>query len=190
MRNGVTLVIPSIPQRRRLLVRAFDSASRQTRPFDEIYVVVDIDARGGGPTRTRGMRTVRTEWTAFLDDDDELYRGHLDTLWRAAESSGADIIYPWFDVAGGQDPFPQYENVPWDPDEPHIFPITTLARTELLQASHGFPLTTDTTTEDWPLWQELFGMGAKVHHVPVRTWRWSHSPPGGNTSGRPDRRPT
>lgn len=184
MRSGVTLVIPTIPPRHEMLTRAVASAVKQRRSFQGIIITIDTERRGAGPTRTRGMHQVETEWTAFLDDDDELYPRHVDQLLDAAEESGADLVFPWFDVAGGGDPFPQFEGLEWDPDNPHMFPVTVLARTELLHASHGFPLA-GAEGDDWPLWQELFSMGAKIHHLNKRTWKWHHH--GANTSGRPDR---
>ena len=168
-----------------MLTRALESVWKQKRPFSDVFVMVDIDKRGAGPTRTRGMDQVTTKWTAFLDDDDELYPNHLDVLIHHALDHDADLVYPWFDVAGGSDPFPAFEGKPFDPAEPNMFPVTVLARTEILHASHGFPLAKDTDGDDWPLWQELVVLGAKIRHVPVRTWRWHHHQ--ANTSGRPDR---
>lgn len=183
MRDGVTLVVPTIPPRRKLLTRALDSVWNQKRPFSDVFVVADLDGRGAGPTRTRGMRQVNTKWTAFLDDDDELYPNHLDVLIHHALDADADLVYPWFDVQGGSDPFPQFEGREFDPAEPNMFPVTVLARTELLNESHGFPLA-GVEGDDWPLWLELVSMGARIVHVPVRTWRWHHHQ--GNTSGRPE----
>jgi glycosyltransferase involved in cell wall biosynthesis len=184
MRDGTTLVIPTIKPRRELLIRAVDSALDQTRVFDRIIVQYDTNRMGAGPTRTKGMREVTTQWTAFLDDDDVLYPHHHQTLLDTADQTGADLVYPWFDVKGGTDPFPMFEGRVFDPAEPNMFPVTVLARTELLHHSHGFPLA-GPEGDDWPLWLELVSMGAKIVHVPIRTWRWNHHQ--GNTSGRPDR---
>jgi len=188
VREGVTLVIPTIPPRTNLLHRAITSACQQARPFSDIHIAVDLDREGAGVVRTRGMRTVQTRWTAFLDDDDELLPQHLDVLIRNAEATGADVVFPWFTVAGGTDPFPQFFGKPFDPELPHMFPITVLARTELINATAGFredPEYTDGNGEDWIMWLELVQMGAKIVHVPERTWIWHHD--SGNTSGLPTR---
>lgn len=185
VRSGTTLVIPTIPPRGDMLVRAFATAVAQTRPYEQIRVQVDTDKIGAGPNRTRGMREVTTEWTAFLDDDDELYPHHHQSLHQAALETGADVVYPWFDVKGGTDPFPMFEGRVFDPAEPNMFPITILAKTEVLNETHGFPLAVDGVGDDWPMWLELVDLGAKIVHVPVRTWLWNHH--GKNTSGRPDR---
>lgn len=181
----MTLVIPTIPPRTQLLKRALDSVWAQRRPFSDVIIATDLGHEGAGPTRTRGMRAVTTEWTAFLDDDDELHPDHLDVLIHGAIDSGADLVYPWFEVAGGTDPFPMHEGKVFDPADPNMFPVTVLARTEVLQASDGFPLSDGVTGDDWPLWLQLADMGAKIVHVPHRTWTWYHN--SGNTSGLPGR---
>ena len=186
LRSGVTLVTPTIPPRVQHLKRAMSSVLKQERKFSDWFLIPDINREGAGPTRTKGMRAVATEWTAFLDDDDELYPNHLEVLIHAAIDHHADLVYPWFDVGGGTDPFPQFEGKEFDPAEPNMFPVTVLARTEVLQASSGFPLA-GVEGDDWPLWQELVSMGVHIHHVPVRTWRWWHN--SGNTSGLPDKWP-
>jgi len=181
---GTTLVIPTIKPRRDLRERAIKSAEAQTLPFDQIIVEFDRDRTGAGPTRTRGMRQVETEWTAFLDDDDTLYPQHHQVLMDCAIETGADLVYPWFDVKGGTDPFPAFEGRVFDPADPNMFPVTVLAKTELLARSSGFPLA-GVEGDDWPLWKELIELGANIVHVPVRTWQWFHHQ--GNTSGRSDR---
>lgn len=185
MRDGVTLIIPTIAPRKKLLLRAIESATKQRRPFSDMFIETDVDKRGAGPTRTRGMMQVQTKWTAFLDDDDVLYPQHLDVLIHHALDYDADLVYPWFDVVGGTDPFPMHEGKVFDRDNPTMFPVTVLAKTEVLQASHGFPLAQHNDGDDWPLWKELCAMGANIVHVNQRTWAYHHD--SGNTSGRPDR---
>lgn len=187
MRSGVTIVIPVHPPRivNGMLTRALNSVTHQERKFDTCLVVVDINREGAGPTRTKGMRAVETEWTAFLDSDDALYPNHLEVLIHAAIDGGADLVYPWFDVEGGTDPFPMHEGRVFDPADPNMFPVTVLAKTEVLQASGGFPINDGVHGDDWPLWLELAAGGAKIVHVPVRTWCWSHNTE--NTSGLADR---
>lgn len=166
-----------------MLRRAFNSAIMQTREFDQIFVVNDVLHTGAGPTRTRGMRAVETEWTAFLDDDDELLVNHHEVLVKAAIEHDADLVFPWFTVKGGSDPFPQFEGRVFNPKAPHMFPVTVLVKTEVIQATKGFPLA-GPDGDDWPVWLELCEMGARIVHVPIRTWTWNHH--GLNTSGKPD----
>ena len=185
--------MPTIPTRPQKLARALHSAMAGHRQPDALSIEVDHKHEGAGPTRTRALMRVDTEWTAFLDDDDEWYIQHLDRLMKAATRYQADVVYPWFDVVGGRDPFPQFEGKPWDPANPHLFPICALVRTEMAQKS-VFPSAPKGETapnwggDDWPFWCGVFAQGAKVHHVNERTWayhHWGHGMPGrsGNTSG-------
>ncbi len=52
---------------------------------------------------------MNTEWVAFLDDDDYFYPQHLEALANAAQDTGADMVYPWYDVDGGTD-----DAIDWD----------------------------------------------------------------------------
>lgn len=190
-RPGVTLVIPTIPPRTQYLLRALTSAVLQTRPFSDVHIATDLNREGAGATRSRGLATVHTEWTAFLDDDDELLPNHLDVLTSFAAESGADLVYPWFDVIGGTDPFPMFEGMEFNPEIPNMFPITVLARTELLHEIGGFHHIPSPTHphvqegEDWVMWLDILRVGGVIKHVPVRTWLWHHH--GQNTSGLADR---
>lgn len=189
MRSGITVAIPTIPPRRKLLARALDSVAGQVCPASDIVIAYDLNREGAGPTRSRALDSVRTEWTAFLDDDDEFYPQHLNVLIHFAEATGADLVYPWFDVAGGNDPFPVLEHLEFDPEHPHMFPITVLARTEILQDTGGFrrePSLYDASVmegEDWIMWLNVLKAGGVIKHAPERTWKWHHD--SGNTSGMP-----
>jgi glycosyltransferase involved in cell wall biosynthesis len=186
---SVTLVIPTIPPRADLLCRAVRSATEQTRPFDCITIVCDTEGQGAPTTRTRGLQTVTTEWTAFLDDDDELLPQHLERLLQTAEDTGADMVFPWFVVDGGTDPFPTHFGKQWDPAEPRQTTITFLVRTELAKQVGGFVDPGEGTDdlgnragEDFRFVCRLSDAGAKIVHLPERTWSWTHW--AGNTSGQ------
>lgn len=187
---GVTIVVPTIPPRANLLARAITSAMRQTRPIAAISIAVDNEHEGAWATRNRALAAVRTEWTAFLDDDDELYRFHVEALLDLADAEHADLVWGWFDVAGGQDPFPMHRGRTFNPDEPHIVPITYMVRTDLLHeavaATGGF-LADEAgawDNQDQPLFVEMARRG-KTACTDRATWRWHHH--SGNTSGLPTR---
>lgn len=182
----VGFAIPSIPPRHKLLARALKSISKQTHRVNEIHIALDIRKEGAGPTRNRALKAISSEWTCFLDDDDEVNPEHVERLLTHAIETGADVVFPWFDVVGGTDPFPQFEGLPWDPENPRIFPVTVIGRTELLQQS-AFPTPrwgeADWAGDDWPFWLRVQDNGARIVHLPERTWKWYHH--GGNTSGVP-----
>lgn len=190
MSADVTVVIPTIPPRARLLGRAIASVAAQTRPARTIVVEHDLDGAGAWTTRNRGLVHVRTEWTAFLDDDDELLPHHLERLLALADASGAGLVWGWFDVVGGFDPFPQHRGRPFDPDDPHIVPITYLVRTDVLFAAMvetgGFAADTAGAWEaqDAPLFTATARLAGTACTRDV-TWLWHHHRY--NTSGLPER---
>ena len=186
--DTVGFAIPSIPPRAQLLVRAINSIKQQTYPVDTITVAYDHRKQGAGPTRNRALLSTKTEWTCFLDDDDWVYPDHVQSLINHANETGADVVFPWFDVVNGTDPFPQFEGLPWDPSNPRIFPIAILGRTELLQQA-TFPAPNpndaDWHGDDYPFWVQVQDLGGKIEHLNKRTWCWDHGT--GNTSGLPSR---
>lgn len=196
MRPGVTVCIPSIPPRAHFLNRAISSVTLQTRPAAAVSVAVDLNHDGAWVTRDRALRAVQTEWVAFLDDDDWFLPSHLDVLTRCAAETGADYVYSWYVIQDrdgnviNADPL-GYFGKAFDPDNPTQTTITTLVRTELAQEA-GFQLPTDgdlihgqRAGEDWNFTLRCLALGARIVHVPERTWIWSHH--GANTSGMPSR---
>jgi hypothetical protein len=111
----VSILIRSMD--RPTLDRAIDSAVKQTWPNLEIVVVAacggkhrilptpvagrDIRLIVPNPDRTLArpdaanlaLESARGEWLNFLDDDDELFPEHINTLMRATRSAEQRIIY-------------------------------------------------------------------------------------------------
>jgi hypothetical protein len=193
---GITVVIPTIPPRGHLLLRAINSVVGQSRPPEALAVAVDTRKEGAAVVRDRALWMVRTEWMAFLDDDDEMGRAHLQKLQHEAMRTGADLVFPWFTVVGGADPFPQHFGQVWNigPDNLDEFrhiPITVLVKTRVMWAIGGFSPwahnaldpTHANTNEDLGAFMEVARRGYSIVHLPERTWLWYHH--GGNLSGRP-----
>lgn len=189
LRPGITVCVPSIPVRGHYLGRALTSIAGQVRPADAVSVVVDRERNGAAVTRTRALDAVRTDVVTFLDDDDTMNPDHLLRLESFMIDTGADFVFSWFDVVGGLDPFPQHFGRTWNPDDPTHTTVVTMVRTELAQ-SVGFvsPENGDGaggSGEDWNFTLGCLAAGAKIMHLPERTWKWYHNT--GNTSGRSDR---
>src|SRR4051794_10970864 len=102
----VAVVVPTIPPRVHLLHRALASVHDQTLRAAQVVVETDSDHTGAAATRNRGLARVETEFVAFLDDDDELMAHHLAVCLAELERTGADLVYPWFRISDGNDPFP------------------------------------------------------------------------------------
>jgi glycosyltransferase involved in cell wall biosynthesis len=187
MKPGVTVVTPFHEQRRAngMLERAAASVRAQTVPVEHI-LAEDIHHMGAAITRAHGLALVETEWTAFLDSDDEMDPDHIEQLLACAEQTGADYVYPWFRVRGGTDPFPMFFGKPFDPDCPNSTTITILVRTELAKTV-GFVAdpTVQVAGEDFLFTKGCIAAGAHIVHLPRRSWTWWHH--GANSAGLPDR---
>lgn len=188
MRPGITVAIPAHPARLRngLLARALASVWAQTLPPAAVAVAVDVDRAGAAATRQRALDQVGTEWTAFLDSDDELLPSHLDRLSICAEQTGADFVFSWFEPVGMADPLGHF-GIPFDSLHPHHTTMTVLVRTGLARQV-GFVAAEPGATcgnEDWRFICGVAATGARMVHLAERTWRYyAHS---GNTSGMPGR---
>lgn len=187
----ITVVIPTIPPRSHFLLRAMASVAIQSLSPAAVSVAVDLRREGAARTRQRALDAVRTPWVAFLDDDDEFKPEHLEKLAGWAAETAADYVYSWYDVIGGTDPRPESFGRLFDPAKPIQTTITTLVRTELAQAV-GFRTVGNLESpdrmyagEDWGFTRGCLERGAKISHLPERTWLWHHH--GANTSGLPNR---
>lgn len=198
----VAVITPTIKGRENLLERAQNSITVETVSYIHGYAV-DVD--GDGPAAVRNQlvkESPASRYIAFLDDDDVFKPGHLTKLVRHADTTGADVVYPWFDLMkggylrndlkilkiNGQDAFEQ----PFNADalrHNNYIPVTALVRRDKFQEVGGFPRPNTEEwphkdCEDWALWLRLLNIGAKFSHLPERTWTWVHHSK--NTSGRPE----
>lgn len=189
----VTVCVPTIPPRVELLRRALRSVKAQEAHPVCVHVETAETGEGAWTVRNRTLEDVTTEWIAFLDDDDEFMPHHLRFLIDAAERDGHDVVWGWFRVAGGGDPFPKHRGRQYDPERPHVVPITYLARSELLLGGvaelGGFQPDKGKTMGNWML-QDQPLLSWMAHRGSLRaydetTWIWHHHT--GNTSGMPAR---
>lgn len=189
----VTVLIPSIPTRTKMLHRALVSVLNQMRQADAIIVSVDHQRLGAAGNRNRALDMVQTEWVAFLDDDDEMSPNHLLVLLQ--NSDDADVVYTGctvLDPMGVEIPLQEEWGrfgKPFDPvllREKSYIPVTCLARTSLLhEYAEPFGVSAGSDYDDWIMYLKLLTLGARFKHVPVKTWTWWHH--GTNTSGKSDR---
>lgn len=193
---SIGVAIPAIPPRvnPEFLGRAFGSVLEQTYPASRVNVVIDHEKRGAGRTRNAAWRGLGdVDYVAFLDDDDYFGPVHLERLMATACETDADLVYPWFNVVGGGDPFPMHFGREWDPADPRQTTITVLWRREALESVGGFPVGTfdgvddggNRAGEDFLAVCALNAAGGKIVHLPERTWYWRHHET--NTSGRPEK---
>lgn len=191
MSTDVTVVIPTIPPRARdLLPRALASVFAQEYSAAAVAIAVDNLHQGAWATRGRALNTAQTEWVAFLDDDDEYLPEHLGRLLEEAARTEADYVFSYFYPVGMGDPLGLFGR-PFDSAQPHHTTMNIVVKTKLAQ-SVGFtaPDPQDSVGgEDWRFILGCVEAGAKIVHLPERTWVWHYHPDansGPNTSGRGD----
>ena len=187
----VSVCIPSIPTRSDLLKsRALSSVLTQTYSVSEICISLDIKKEGAWENRNNAIKMANSEWIAFLDDDDEFLPHHIGTLLTAAHEQQADVVWGWFDVIGGTDPFPINKSREWDINNPHIFPITCMVRRSLILDANAKFMPDNHNhgaweQQDFPFWKSIHDAGGKFLAIPDTTWNWYHHR--ANTSGLPSR---
>jgi glycosyltransferase involved in cell wall biosynthesis len=195
----ITVCIPAHPARvaNGMLDRAVASVKNQLLPAADISIAIDEDGDGAAVTRQRALDAVKTEWTAFLDSDDWFYPEHLRVLAAGARIFNADYLFSYYLVhfPDGR-PWPQNDPLghfgkQFNPQKPHQTTITTLVRTELAKKIGFFDPPEDAEIgghrggEDWFFTVGCAQAGAKMVHIPRRTWAWCHH--GANSSGIPGR---
>lgn len=187
----VTVVIPTHQARVKngMTKRAVGSVFGQSLPASALIVENDTEKRGAPFTRNEGLQKVTTDWVAFLDSDDQFLHNHLETLVAGVLKHDADYVFSWFNPVGfGRDPLGHFGKV-WDPENPTQTTITTLVRTELAQqvGFHEPPkdelINGERYGEDFAFTLGCRDAGAKIVHIPARTWIWNFH--GMNTSGMP-----
>lgn len=195
--GGITVAIPAHVARVKngMLDRAVASVKAQKLPAADISIAVDENGDGAAVTRQRALDAVTTEWVAFLDSDDWFYPEHLKVLAAGAKIFEADYVFSYYMVhfPDGK-PWPQNDPLghfgkQFDPAAPHQTTITTLVRTELAKSigfqdpPEGVLIGGHRGAEDWHFTVGCAQAGAKMIHVPRRTWAWCHH--GANSSGIP-----
>lgn len=163
------------------LERALGSVTEQTRLPDLTIVGRALEGEHCGAQKNRLISYLPPdiEWLAFLDDDDYWYPHHLDALESCARETDADMVYPWFDFdrpTGRGHDIAAHEGAPFDPEElraNNYIPVTVLIRRSAVDAVGGFPDPAPPVYDDWALWLRLLDVGAKIVHLPERTWMWT-----------------
>lgn len=173
----VTVITAALPHRTSLLADAIRSVHAQTVPVREHLISV-APRRRVADVRNDLIDAADSEWVAFLDDDDLLDPHHVETLLRQADN--ADVVIPYCRFDGP--PLPDgYCNRPFDLAalRSHgIFPITVLARRELVLAAGGFAAE---GWDDWVLWNRMADDGCRFVTVPTVTWTYRTSTPSRRT---------
>lgn len=192
----ITTIIPHIPIRTEMLKEAVGSVGRQILPpnvASEILVVTDTAHRGAAVTIAEGVGQSTGDWITLCADDDWLEPNHHERLLLAQIETGADVIYPWYNMIGQDDFQPDRFGQPFDAArflEASFIPGGgSLIRGDLLRSA-GIPQVGDPEFpmgryDDWAMYLRLYHAGATFYHLPERLYNWRVW--AGNTSGRGER---
>jgi len=171
VQDEITVLTPTLPDRKDLLEQARESVAVQLHAAADHVVITDDVQAGPAKTRNAGLEHVSTPWTAFLDDDDLMDRGHLKLLIAEAERSEATVVWSWCRRIDGGPEIPRAAF--FDPIElrqDNFIPITVLAQTDAVRAVGGFDPTAE--HEDHDLWLRMLDNGARFSVVRAVTWSY------------------
>lgn len=197
MTAPVTVVTPTIPTRRELLVRCMNSVDNQTVPVESHLIMSQPPIEGmQGPVHCAHQQnhllpSVRTEWTMRLADDDLLLPQHIEILSR--HFADADVIYS-YDANHDR---PRTDCTSWGQEwlvnklaETNWIDGSAVAiRTDLLRAVGGWPtmwtggnhlgfqghfVGMKANADDWACFYRLAQAGARFHCVPQGTWMYGN----------------
>ena len=184
---GITVVTPSIPERRRLLAEAIESVQIQTSPVEAHLIRVQRPPLGVLSSAHLAVQlnallaAVDTEWVAPLCDDDIYLPHHVEKI-RPYLEQDADVVYSW--AKDEYEPF-RVDASGWPPsqvarslEEVNFIRSTVTMRTELLRHIGGWRSErrdgvfseTGVPYEDWDLLIRLARAGARFRCVPFETW--------------------
>ena len=180
----VSVVVPTIG--RPSLEPSLAALNRQTRPADEIIVVVDEDRRGPAWALNEGIRRSKGDLVAFTPDDGEPAPEWLERLVAAIDRHDADCAGGYYQES---DPLLDEVRNLWPmPDVEVIDTVgyignggTILFKRSWLEDcikrdghvyNELFPV-----AEDWELMWRLRRRGMKVVFVPVKTLHLRRSAP-------------
>lgn len=150
--------------------RAIPSAKAQDVP-----VVVSHHSDSLHHARNNGLAAVDTEWTVFLDADDELEHGYVNKLMAGTcdlRAPSVRYIKPGWDSVGAYVPKVAGHDHACEAaclSEGNWLVVGSMARTDLLRRVGGWR--DFAVYEDWDLWLRCHLAGATFEAIPAAVYR-------------------
>jgi glycosyltransferase involved in cell wall biosynthesis len=161
----ITVLTPSLPERYCMLTECRKSVSHQTmKAFDHI-IAIDQQRKGEADTLNTLLRESKTEWIAFLNDDDLFLPHHLERLW--AEHDECDVIYSDCEMQGACKSWTSQDFDLFSLRVKNYIPTTVLTKKSTLLSVNGFR---KAVYPNWDMWLRLGELGAKFKFIPEITW--------------------
>lgn len=185
----VTVITPSLPERRDYRQDAIDCVAAQKPSLDgysyvaEHLVCIDYERAGVVATLNRLWPLVKTEWVQVLADDDLLDSDYFRKLFRLVawntasdgrlDTADYDVYYAYCRVLGRPD---------WNPNEPfdedrlrtmNTIPATALIRRSLIEKLGGWSEHPHGPgKEDWDFWLRALDAGARFRCLRSESWTY------------------
>ena len=128
----VTVVVPCGLYHLDVIARAIRSVNAQTVKC-AVIPVLDEHGRGAGYARNRGLERVQTEYTVFLDADDELLPTFVERCLPVAKRTKRYVYSDFTDTNGVRY---HTSDCPWTDEKWHV--VTTLMPTDWWRRVKGF----------------------------------------------------
>jgi hypothetical protein len=179
VRVPLTVVTPTIPERRELLHELGQSIARQTAHPYEWIVRTDWDQVGPAVMVNRMVAEADTEWVFRCDDDDLYDTNHFEVIGQHL-SDDYDVVYSWPRI----DPLGHFDTpdalqmiLPWKTlRDANWIASAAAIRTSLWEELGGYR---DVHNEDHDFWVRALDAGARFRCIPQVTWtyrmgEWEH----------------
>lgn len=170
-RHIVSVIIPTIG--RDTLAQCQAALAKQTRPPDEVIVVIDRERRGPAWARNEGIRRAHGDLIALADDDAIPPDDWLERLVLAIDTYGAAVaggilkeIDPMLDAIRNRTPWPGCETIDpggWVGNTGNIMYARACLDTLLQQDGYVFNEQFKYSGEDW----ELMSRVRRHHFIAV-----------------------
>jgi len=164
----IAIITPTISSRSEVLEECKKSVKNQIVNVSfEHFIGIDKLKLGCGAVRNAIEDSLLEEydWLSFIDDDDLMLPGHLQTLVNACERR--DIIYSDVETVGWEKSWTSRYFDLKDLQERNYIPVTVLIRRSVFKRAGGFR---HVFAEDWDLWKRCAEFGARFQYVPKVTW--------------------
>ena len=184
----VSVVIPTLGRETLVLVQ--DALGRQTRPADEVLIILDRERQGVSWGRNTGILQAKGDLIAFIDDDAIPPDDWLERLIQAFDAYGAHVAGgtfqetdPLLDAIRRRRPMPDrilLDTGGWVGNSGNIMFARVVFDRLLQRDGYLFSETFKTSGEDWELMGRVRRDGARAVYVPnpVRHLRratsWHH----------------
>jgi hypothetical protein len=159
------------------------SIASQTVSPKEHIISVDYNKIGQPANLDKCVWSAKSKYVAILDDDDEMLPDHLELIYDYIESTGADLVYPWFkfETSGNAGHLEEFAFKEWKNEEFHTIPITWIAKTDVIKAVGGFSNGFDPCSfnvdekgfrigSDRNITRNIINAGYIIKHLPKVTW--------------------